>query len=167
MGTLFQKLMEGTEMTKQERNAGNNQASGAQVINTVGNTGVNQLRVIRCYNCKGEGYMAKQCTAKKRVKDIEWFKDNMLLAQAQEARVVLDEEQQDFLADSLEEIDDCEDLHLQATTNFKADYVDAYDSDYDDEATTNAIFMVNLSPIGSLNDDKVAPCYDSDRSHES
>ncbi|GJT47990.1 retrovirus-related pol polyprotein from transposon TNT 1-94 [Tanacetum coccineum] len=143
-------------------NAGNNQASGAWVINAVGNTGANQLKVIRCYNCKGESHMAKQCTTRKRVKDSEWFKDKMLLAQAQEARVVLDEEQQDFLADSLEETDDCEDLQLQATTNFKADHVDAYDSDCDDEATTNAIFMAIFSHVGSLNDDTVAPRYDSD-----
>nr|GEX49613.1 hypothetical protein [Tanacetum cinerariifolium] len=80
--------------------------------------------------------MVKKCTARKRVKDFEWFKDKMLLAQAQEAEVVLDEEQQD--------------------------HVDAYDSDYDDEATTNAIFMANLSHVGSLNDDTIAPCYDYD-----
>ncbi|GJQ93161.1 reverse transcriptase domain-containing protein [Tanacetum coccineum] len=110
-----------------------NQASGARVINAVGNTGANQPRVIRCYNCKGEGRMDKQCIVRKRVKDSEY----------------------------LEETNKCEDLQLQATTNFKADQVDAYDSDYDDEATTNAIFMANLSPIGSLNDDTVAPCYDS------
>ncbi|GJV65752.1 retrovirus-related pol polyprotein from transposon TNT 1-94 [Tanacetum coccineum] len=51
---------------------------------------------------------------------------------------------------------------LQAIANFKADYVDAYDSNYDDEATTNAIFMENLSPVGSINDDTVEPHYDSD-----
>ncbi|GJY43682.1 hypothetical protein Tco_0431895 [Tanacetum coccineum] len=51
---------------------------------------------------------------------------------------------------------------LQATTNFKADYVDAYDSDYDDEATANTILMANFSPVGSLNDDTVATRYDSD-----
>ncbi|GJV66399.1 hypothetical protein Tco_1477227 [Tanacetum coccineum] len=75
---------------------------------------------------------------------------------------IANEEKQDFLPDSLEETDDCEDLQLQATTNFKADHVDAYDSDCDDEATANAIFMANLSPVGSLNDDTVAPRYDSD-----
>ncbi|GJT22535.1 hypothetical protein Tco_0892472 [Tanacetum coccineum] len=81
-----------------------------------------------------------KCTARKRVKDYEWFKEKMLLAQAQEPGVVLDEEQQDFLADNLEETDDyC-----------------------NDKATSNTIFMVNLSPIGSLNDDMVAPHYDSD-----
>ncbi|GJY88367.1 hypothetical protein Tco_0502995 [Tanacetum coccineum] len=60
----------------------------------------------------------------------------------------------------MEEIDDCKDLLLQAITNFKADHVDAYDSDSDDEATKNAIFMVNLSPVGSINDDTVEPRYD-------
>nr|GEX29096.1 hypothetical protein [Tanacetum cinerariifolium] len=58
------------------------------------------------------GHIAKQCTTKKRVKDSEWFQDKMLLAQAQEARVVLNDEQKDFLADSLEETDDCDDLQL-------------------------------------------------------
>ncbi|GKD65815.1 hypothetical protein Tco_1307923 [Tanacetum coccineum] len=40
------------------------------------------------------------------VKDAEWFKEKMLLAQAHEAGVVLHEDQQDFLADMLEEMDD-------------------------------------------------------------
>ncbi|GKD18246.1 hypothetical protein Tco_1207404 [Tanacetum coccineum] len=106
--------------------------------------------------------MAKQCIAMKMVKDSEWFKEKMLLAQAQEAGVILNDDQQDFLADSLEETDDCDDLQLQATTNFKVDQVDAHDSDCDDEATTNAIFMENLSPVGSLNDYTVEPRYDSD-----
>ncbi|GJS30564.1 hypothetical protein Tco_0491184 [Tanacetum coccineum] len=82
--------------------------------------------------------------------------------QAQEAGVVLNDEQHDFFADSLEETNDYEDRQLQATTNFKADHVDAYDSECDDEATTNAIFMANLSLVGSINDDTVEPRYDSD-----
>ncbi|GJX86942.1 hypothetical protein Tco_0337716 [Tanacetum coccineum] len=135
--------MKGIKMTNQERrqslkvigHAGNNQALGERFVNTVGNAGANQPRVVRCYNCNGE---------------------------AQEAGVVLKDEQQDFLADSLEEINDCEDLQLQATTNFKAGHVDAYDSDCDDEAITNAIFMANLSLVGSLNDDTVEAHYDSD-----
>ncbi|GKD92365.1 hypothetical protein Tco_1372202 [Tanacetum coccineum] len=75
--------------------------------------------------------------------------------------VPLNDEQHDFLADTLEETDDCEDLQLQATTNFKADHVNAYDLDCHDEDTTNAIFMASLCPVGSINDDMVEPCYDS------
>ncbi|GJR21866.1 hypothetical protein Tco_0970393 [Tanacetum coccineum] len=66
-------------------------------------------------------------------------RDKMLLAKEKEAGVVLDEEQQDLLADSLEETDDFENLYY-----------------------SNAIFMENLSLVGSLNDDTVAPRYDSD-----
>nr|GFB42963.1 hypothetical protein [Tanacetum cinerariifolium] len=40
-------------------------------------------RVIVCYNCKGEGHMSKQCTKHKRKQDAEWFKDKVLLVQAQ------------------------------------------------------------------------------------
>ncbi|GJW38676.1 hypothetical protein Tco_0064521 [Tanacetum coccineum] len=53
-------------------------------------------------------------------------------------------------------------VRLQATSNFKGDHVDAYDSDCDDEDTTNTILMENLSPVGSLNNDTVALRYDFD-----
>nr|GFA99463.1 retrovirus-related Pol polyprotein from transposon TNT 1-94 [Tanacetum cinerariifolium] len=55
-------------------------------------------RVIVCYNCKGEGHMAKQCTKPKRKRDAEWFKDKVLLVQAQASGQVLQEEELDFLA---------------------------------------------------------------------
>ncbi|GJZ61071.1 hypothetical protein Tco_0617208, partial [Tanacetum coccineum] len=84
----------------------------------------------------------------------------MLLAQAQEAGVVLNDEKQDFLPGSLKETDDCEDLHLQAIAHFKVDHINAYDLDCDDKATTNAIFMTNLFHVGSINDDTVEPRYD-------
>ncbi|GJX25080.1 hypothetical protein Tco_0231376 [Tanacetum coccineum] len=51
---------------------------------------------------------------------------------------------------------------LQATANFKADHINAYDSDCDDEAITNTIFMEKFSPVGSINDDMVELRYDSD-----
>ncbi|GJV76767.1 hypothetical protein Tco_1508351 [Tanacetum coccineum] len=56
----------------------------------------------------------------------------------------------------------CEDLALIRRISFPgygvlAGHVDAYDSDCDDEATANAIFMANLSPVASINDDTVEP----------
>nr|GFB34544.1 hypothetical protein [Tanacetum cinerariifolium] len=56
-------------------------------------------RVIVCYNCKGEGHMSKQCTKPKRKRDAEWFKDKVLLVQAQANGQVLHEEELEFLAD--------------------------------------------------------------------
>nr|GEZ79763.1 hypothetical protein [Tanacetum cinerariifolium] len=56
-------------------------------------------RVIICYNCKGEGHMSKQCTNPKRKRDKAWFKDKVLLVQAQANGLVLLEEELEFLAD--------------------------------------------------------------------
>nr|GFC60748.1 hypothetical protein [Tanacetum cinerariifolium] len=56
-------------------------------------------RVIMCYNCKGEGHMSKQCTKPRRKRDAEWFKDKVLLVQAQANGQVLQEEELKILAD--------------------------------------------------------------------
>ncbi|GJX85373.1 retrovirus-related pol polyprotein from transposon TNT 1-94 [Tanacetum coccineum] len=39
--------------------------------------------MVICYNCKGEGHMSKQCTKPKRKWDDTWFKEKVLLVQAQ------------------------------------------------------------------------------------
>nr|GEY56771.1 reverse transcriptase domain-containing protein [Tanacetum cinerariifolium] len=56
-------------------------------------------RVITCYNCKGKGHMSKQCTKPRKKRDAEWFKDKVLLVQAQANGQVLQEEELEFLAD--------------------------------------------------------------------
>ncbi|GJV79917.1 hypothetical protein Tco_1515787 [Tanacetum coccineum] len=47
----------------------------------------------------GEGHMSKQCTKPKRKQDNSWFKDKVLLVQAQENGQILHEEELAFLAD--------------------------------------------------------------------
>ncbi|GKB84012.1 integrase, catalytic region, zinc finger, CCHC-type containing protein, partial [Tanacetum coccineum] len=64
-----------------------------------GNNVAGQARVVKCYNCQGEGHMARQCTQPKRPRNSAWFKEKMLLVQAQESGQELDEEQLAFLAD--------------------------------------------------------------------
>ncbi|GKA26379.1 retrovirus-related pol polyprotein from transposon TNT 1-94 [Tanacetum coccineum] len=78
---------------------GRGNAIGTGVNRNVGTNITNQAKVVCCYNYQDEGHMARQCTKPKRPKNSEWFKEKMLLAQALEARVVLDEEQMAFLAD--------------------------------------------------------------------
>ncbi|GKF82522.1 zf-CCHC domain-containing protein, partial [Tanacetum coccineum] len=56
-------------------------------------------RMIICYNCKGEGHMSKQCNKPKRKWDDSWFKDKVLLVQAQASGQILHEEELAFLAD--------------------------------------------------------------------
>ncbi|GJR22904.1 integrase, catalytic region, zinc finger, CCHC-type containing protein [Tanacetum coccineum] len=64
-----------------------------------GNGAVGPSRVVKCYNCQGEGHLARQCTQPKRPRNDAWFKEKMMLAEAQEAGQILDEEQLAFLAD--------------------------------------------------------------------
>nr|GEV05380.1 reverse transcriptase domain-containing protein [Tanacetum cinerariifolium] len=92
-------------------------------IENMGNTTANASKVIRCYNCRGKGHIARQCTQPKRAKNSEWFNEKMQLAQAQEARVVLDEEH--------------------------TDGIDAFDSHCDGSSTVSVVFMENLSAYGS------------------
>ncbi|GJR02232.1 hypothetical protein Tco_0525216 [Tanacetum coccineum] len=50
-------------------------------------------------NFQGEGHMARQCTQPKRRRNATWFKEKVLLVQAQTEGKELDEEKLEFLAD--------------------------------------------------------------------
>ncbi|GJY04575.1 hypothetical protein Tco_0370515 [Tanacetum coccineum] len=75
---------------------------------------VDSLKVMRAMleriKLQEQGLSIQLEMQRKRAKDYERFKDKMLLAQAQEAGVVLNDEQQDFLADNFEKTNDYEDL---------------------------------------------------------
>ncbi|GJY67283.1 retrovirus-related pol polyprotein from transposon TNT 1-94 [Tanacetum coccineum] len=76
-------------------------AAGTTRKYTPGASGSNtgKQRTVICYNCKGEGHIAKQCTKPKRKRDETWFNDKVLLVQAQASGQVLTEEEIAFLAD--------------------------------------------------------------------
>ncbi|GJR20333.1 retrovirus-related pol polyprotein from transposon TNT 1-94 [Tanacetum coccineum] len=57
-----------------------------------GNFAASQPRVVKCYNCQGEGHMMRECTQPKRPRSAAWFKEKLMLAEAQEAGQILDEE---------------------------------------------------------------------------
>ncbi|GKD29935.1 hypothetical protein Tco_1240713 [Tanacetum coccineum] len=67
-------------------------ARNGGVQNRVGNANPGQAKPIKCYNYNGIGYIARQCTHPKPQQNLKYFKDKMLLMQAQENGVVLDEE---------------------------------------------------------------------------
>ncbi|GJR37955.1 retrovirus-related pol polyprotein from transposon TNT 1-94 [Tanacetum coccineum] len=76
-------------------------AAGTTRKYTPGASGSNtgKQRTVICYNCKGEGHIAKQCTKPKRKRDETWFNDKVLLVQAQAGGQALTEEEIAFLAD--------------------------------------------------------------------
>ncbi|GJV76799.1 retrovirus-related pol polyprotein from transposon TNT 1-94 [Tanacetum coccineum] len=75
--------------------------AGTSRTYTPGASGNNsgKQRTVICYNCKGEGHMSKQCNKPKRKRDDSWFKDKVLLVQAQASGQILHEEELTFLAD--------------------------------------------------------------------
>ncbi|GKC08918.1 putative reverse transcriptase domain-containing protein, partial [Tanacetum coccineum] len=127
-----------------------------------GNNTSRQARVVKCYNCQGEGHMARQCTQPKRPRNVAWFKDKAMLAKAQEARQILDEEQLAFLADP--GIPDNQAVQTTISNNvaFQTKDLDAYDSDCDDVSNAKAVFMANLSNYGS---DVISDVLHSDSYH--
>nr|GEV62681.1 hypothetical protein [Tanacetum cinerariifolium] len=99
----------------------------------------------------GEGHMSKQCTKPKRKRDEAWFKDKVLLVQAQANGQILHEEELEFLADP--GIAEAQTTQYVITNNaaYQADDLDAYDSDCDEINSAKIALMANLSHYGSDN----------------
>ncbi|GJY34905.1 integrase, catalytic region, zinc finger, CCHC-type containing protein [Tanacetum coccineum] len=74
-----------------------------------GNNAAGQARVVKCYNCQGEGHMARQCTKPKRLRNSAWFKEKILLTT------------------------------IPQNAAFQTNDIDAYDSDCDDISSAKAM----------------------------
>nr|GEY23321.1 hypothetical protein [Tanacetum cinerariifolium] len=86
-----------------------------------------------------------RCTKPKRKRDEAWFKDKVLLVQAQANGQVLHEEELEFLADP--GIAETQSIQYVITNNaaYQADDLDAYDSDCDEINSAKIALMANLS----------------------
>ncbi|GJZ30113.1 integrase, catalytic region, zinc finger, CCHC-type containing protein [Tanacetum coccineum] len=62
--------------------------------NATGNNG-NQ---IRCYNCRGLGHLARNCTVRPRRRDAAYLQTQLLIAQKEEAGIQLQAEEFDLMA---------------------------------------------------------------------
>nr|GEX74896.1 hypothetical protein [Tanacetum cinerariifolium] len=127
----------------------NSVTAGSSRPYTSGSSGTSgKQRVIMCYNCKGEGHMSKQCTKPKRRRDEQWFKDKVLLVQAQANGQDLQEEELEFLADP--GISETSSTQYAVTNNvaYQADDLDAYESDYDELNSAKIALIGNLSHYG-------------------
>ncbi|GKF57387.1 retrovirus-related pol polyprotein from transposon TNT 1-94 [Tanacetum coccineum] len=58
------------------------QVQGWQGQSYVGNNAGGQAKVVKCYDCQGEGHMARQCTQPKRPRNAAWFREKAMLVEA-------------------------------------------------------------------------------------
>nr|GFB52377.1 hypothetical protein [Tanacetum cinerariifolium] len=96
----------------------------------------------RCYNCRGLGHIARNCTTRPKRRDAAYLPTQLLIAQKEEAGIQLQAEEFDFMAT-------------------------AGDLDEIEEVNANCILMANLqqaSTSGTQHDR--APVYDIDGSAE-
>nr|GEU93371.1 hypothetical protein [Tanacetum cinerariifolium] len=105
---------------------------------------------MKYFNFQGEGHMARQCLKPKSKRDATWFRDKVLLVEAQGSCKVLNEEELEFLA----EPGVAEGLVTQTVithnTTYQGDNLDTYDSNYDDFSIAKAVLMANLSSYGRV-----------------
>ncbi|GJX57348.1 retrovirus-related pol polyprotein from transposon TNT 1-94 [Tanacetum coccineum] len=120
------------------QNGNGNVVAGRAKGNANGNNG-NQTR---CYNCRGLGHLARNCTIRPRRGGAAYLQTQLLIAQKEEAGIQLQAEEFDLMAT-------------------------AADLDEIKEVNANCILMANLQQASTLGTqtDK-APAYDSDVSAE-
>nr|GEV04521.1 hypothetical protein [Tanacetum cinerariifolium] len=92
--------------------------------------------------------MARQCTQLKRQRNATWYKEKVMLAKAQDARQILDEEQLVFLTDPGIPAGQVQTI-IPHNAAFQTEDLDTYDFDCDDLSNAQAVLMANISNYGS------------------
>nr|GEZ23175.1 integrase, catalytic region, zinc finger, CCHC-type, peptidase aspartic, catalytic [Tanacetum cinerariifolium] len=89
--------------------------------------------------------------------DATWFRDKVLLVEAQGSGKVLNEEELEFLVDTRVAKGPVTQMIITHNAAYQANDLDAYDYDCDDFSTAKAVLMANLSRYGSdvLSEEKV------------
>nr|GFB99642.1 hypothetical protein [Tanacetum cinerariifolium] len=109
-------------------------------VRAEGNAAGQNGNQIRCYNCRGFGHYARNCTARPMRRDAAYLQIQLLIAQKEEAGIQLQAEEYDLMAA-------------------------AADLDEIKEVNANCILMANLQQASSSSTQTDnAPVYDSDGS---
>ncbi|GJW09956.1 retrovirus-related pol polyprotein from transposon TNT 1-94 [Tanacetum coccineum] len=117
-----------------------------------GNGNANNSNQIWCYNCKGLGHYARNCTTKPRKRDAAFLQTQLLIAQKEEAEIQLQAKEFYFLAAAgdLEEIEEVNancilmaNLQQTSTSGTQTDKALVYDLDGSTKNDNNVISAVS------------------------
>nr|GEX41701.1 retrovirus-related Pol polyprotein from transposon TNT 1-94 [Tanacetum cinerariifolium] len=131
-------------IANQNPNRNGNVVAARAEGNAIGNNG-NQ---IRCYNCRGLGHLARNCTVRPRRRDVAYLQTQLLIAQNEKAGIQLQVEEFDLMdvAADLDEIKEVNanyilmaNLQQASTTGTHTDKAPVYDSDRLAENDSNVI----------------------------
>nr|GEY05451.1 hypothetical protein [Tanacetum cinerariifolium] len=110
----------------------------------------------RCYNCRGLGHIAKNCTTRQRRRDAAYLQTQLLIAQKEEAGIQLQAEEFDFMvaAGDLDEIEEVNancilmaNLQHTFTSGTQLDKAPVYDTDGSAEVE---LFLSNVSNMATV-----------------
>ncbi|GKG41299.1 retrovirus-related pol polyprotein from transposon TNT 1-94, partial [Tanacetum coccineum] len=80
------------------RIANQNGTGNVIVARAEGNANGNKGNQIRCYNCRGLGHLARNCTVRSRRRDAAYLQTQLLIAQKEKAGIQLQAEEFDLMA---------------------------------------------------------------------
>nr|GEX40929.1 putative ribonuclease H-like domain-containing protein [Tanacetum cinerariifolium] len=102
-------------------------------------------RIVILLQLQKGSHMSKQCTKPKKKRDDSWFKDKVMLVQAQANGQILHEKELAFLADQGIPEGQATQTIITHNAAYQANDLDAYDCDCDELNTAKVALMANLS----------------------
>nr|GEU35062.1 hypothetical protein [Tanacetum cinerariifolium] len=130
------------------QNANQNGNGNVVVAQAEGNANRNNGNQIRCYNCRGLGHYARNCTVRPRRRDAAYLQTQLLIAQKEVAGIQLQAKEFDLMA-AAGDIDEIEDVNANcvlmanlqqaSTSGIQIGKAPVYDSDGTSEDDSNVI----------------------------